>query len=116
VSAVPEPGYSARVTPPAFQYELDEGRGVLALQGELDDPASTELRNAIAKATGELRSDLTVDLGKVTFMPSPAIGVLATSQAKALLNGATITFVAPEGSVAARLLTICSLDYVAALD
>jgi anti-anti-sigma factor len=104
------------VTAPGFRYKLDEDRGVLALHGELDDPASIELRTAIATATKQLTSDLAVDLSDVTFMPSPAIGVLATSQADARHNGATITLVAPDGSVAARLLTICALDYVAALD
>ena len=61
---------------------------VLALHGELDEPASTELRETIMKATIELTSDLTIDLADVTFLPSPAIGVLATSQAGARSNGA----------------------------
>jgi anti-anti-sigma regulatory factor len=64
------------------------------------------------KVTKELTTDLTIDLADVTFLPSPAIGVLATSQAGARSNGAVITFVAPAGSVSARLLTICALDYV----
>jgi anti-anti-sigma factor len=100
------------VAAPPFTYDLDEVRGVLALHGELDAPASTELRHTIAKATGALTSDLAIDLGDVTFLPSPAIGALASSKAGARLHGATITFVAPAGSVAARLLTICALDYV----
>jgi len=64
------------------------------------------------KATVELTSDLAIDLTDVTFLPSPAIGVLATSQADARSHGAPITFVAPAGPVSARLLTICALDYV----
>jgi anti-anti-sigma factor len=100
------------VASPLFTFDLDEVRGVLALHGELDVPASTELRHTIAKATGELTSDLAIDLADVTFLPSPAIGALASSKAGARLHGATITFVAPAGSVAARLLTICALDYV----
>ena len=110
------PGYCAQVTTPGFRYDLDRERGVLALHGELDEPASRELREAIVTATDDMTTSLAIDLGDVSFMPSPAIGVLATSQAGAGRNGATITFVAPEGSVAARLLTICALDYVAALD
>jgi anti-anti-sigma factor len=103
------------VTASAFHYDLDESRGVLVLHGELDELSSSRLRSTIAKATHELSSDLAIDLGDVTFMPSPAIGVLASSKAAARQHGATITFVAPPGSVAARLLTICSLDYVEAL-
>ena len=100
------------MTSPAYHYDLDSQRGVLALHGELGDPASTELRGTIMKATGELTSDLAIDLADVTFLPSPAIGVLASTKAGARRHGATITFVAPPGSVAAKMLTICALDYV----
>lgn len=99
-----------------FHYELDSDRAVLAVHGELDDPAATELRSAIAEASSQLTTDLAIDLGAVSFMPSPSIGVLATSQAEARRNGATITLVAPRGSVAARLLTICALDFETTLD
>ncbi|WP_028651012.1 STAS domain-containing protein [Nocardioides halotolerans] len=102
------------ITP--FSFDLDEDRRVLVLHGELDEVASGNLRTTISKATDELSSDLAIDLGDVTFMPSPAIGVLASSKAVARQNGATITFVAAPGSIAARLLTICSLDYVESLD
>jgi anti-anti-sigma factor len=98
-----------------FSYDLDEEQSLLVLHGELDEHASTELRETIMKATRELTSDLAVDLADVTFLPSPAIGVLATSKTDARSHGATITFVAPAGSVSARLLTICALDYVEAL-
>lgn len=101
---------------PALRYELDEDRAALTLHGELDDPASAELRTVIAQGSREMTADLRIDLSDVSFMPSPAIGVLATSQAKARRNGARIALVAPEGSVAARLLTICALDYVTGLD
>jgi anti-anti-sigma factor len=99
-----------------FRYDLDRDHGVLALHGELDEPGSSELRDAIAEGTDGLTGSLAIDLSDVSFLPSPAIGVLATSQSGARNNGARITLVAPEGSVAARLLTICALDYVTALD
>jgi anti-anti-sigma factor len=103
------------VAPSAFSYDLDQEHGVLALHGELDEPASSQLREAIETATSELTANLAIDLGDVTFLPSPAIGVLAASQAVARRNGATLTLVAPEGTVAARLLTICAIDYVTTL-
>ena len=99
-----------------FHFDLDEERAVLTLHGELDEPVIAELRETIAKATHELTSDLAIDLAHVTFMPSTAIGVLATSQAEARHRGGTVTFVAPAGTVAARLLTICALDYVESVD
>jgi anti-anti-sigma factor len=103
------------VTSPPFTYDLDHELGVLVLHGELDELASTELRETIRKASDELTTDLAIDLTDVMFLPSPAIGVLAASKADARGHGATLTFVAPAGSVAARLLTICALDYVEAL-
>lgn len=100
------------MTSPQFRYDLDEDRGLLTVHGDLDERATVELRDTIAKTTAELTSSLAIDLADVTFMPSPAIGVLATSQAKARRNGADIVLVAPAGTVAQRLLAICALDHV----
>ncbi len=96
---------------PAFQAEFDEGRGLLVVHGELDEPATVELRDQLGKVTKEYTQSLGLDLGDVTFMPSPAIGVLATSQAKLRRNGGDLVLVAPEGTIAQRLLTICGLDH-----
>lgn len=98
-------------TTEAFGYDFDTKRRLLVVRGELDEVATLELRETINNLTGTLTADLAIDLGEVTFMPSPAIGVLAAARAGAERNGATISFVAPAGSMAARLLTICGLDY-----
>ena len=98
-----------------FSHELDETRDVLTLHGELDEIASVELRDILTKVTGEFTSGVAIDLTDVSFMPSAAIGVLASSREKARRNGATITLVAPDGTLAARLLTICALDHVEAV-
>jgi anti-anti-sigma factor len=104
------------VTSPEFRYDLDEDRGLLVVHGELDEPATVELRETLGKATEEFTQRLAVDLAGVTFMPSPAIGVLATSQAKTRRNGADLVLVAPTGTIAQRLLAICALDHVTSLD
>ena len=98
-----------------FRCDVDEPRRLVTVHGELDEPATVELRDAIATASADLTETLSVDLSEVTFMPSPAIGVLATSQAKARRNGADVVLVAPEGTIAQRLLTICALDHVGSL-
>ncbi len=103
------------MTSSTFGFDHDLARAVLVVHGDLDEPATIELRETIVKATDELRSPLAIELTDVTFMPSPAIGVLATSQDKARRNGADITLVAAPGSMAARLLTICAIDHVDAL-
>jgi anti-anti-sigma factor len=103
------------VTSSEFGYDLDPARALLVVRGDLDEPATIELRETLTKATDEFRSALAIDLTDVTFMPSPAIGVLATSQDKARRNGVDIRLVAAPGSMAARLLTICAIDHVDAL-
>jgi anti-anti-sigma factor len=103
------------VTEDPFTYDLDSDRDVITLRGELDEVATVELREVLTKITGEFSSDLAIDLEHVTFMPSPAIGVLASSREKARRNGATMRFVAPDGTIAARLLTICGIEYAESL-
>ena len=98
--------------PDPFRYDLDDTRGVLTLHGELDEVATVELRELLTKVTDEFTTYLAIDLGDVSFMPSVAIGVLASSREKARNNGTTIVLVAPEGTLTARLLTICALDHV----
>jgi anti-anti-sigma factor len=100
------------VKPDPFQYDLDDRRGVLTLHGELDEIATVELRELLTKITDEFTRDLAIDLADVSFMPSPAIGVLASSREKARQHGASIILVAPAGTLTARLLTICALDHV----
>ena len=67
------------MTSPSFTHDLDEGQSVLVLHGELDEPASAELRETIMKVT-KLTTDLTIDLADVTFLPSPATPVEELSQ------------------------------------
>ena len=98
--------------PDQFRYDLDDNRGVLTLHGELDEVATVELRELLTKVTDEFTADLAIDLADVSFMPSVAIGVLASSREKARRNSATILLVAPAGTLTARLLTICALDHV----
>jgi anti-anti-sigma factor len=99
------------VTSSAFRFELVDARRLLIAHGDMDEPATLELRETLAKATDQLTAGLTIDLTDVDFLPSSAIGVLATAQAGARRNGATITFVAADGSVAQRVLTICGLKH-----
>ena len=99
------------MTSPDFRFDLDDDRRVLVAHGDLDEPATFELRALLASATDQLTTGLTIDLTDVEFLPSSAIGVLATAQTGARRNGAAITFVAADGSVSQRVLTVCGLDY-----
>jgi anti-anti-sigma factor len=99
------------VTSPDFRFDLDDDRRVLVAHGDLDEAGTFELRSVLAQATDQLTTGLTIDLSDVDFLPSSAIGVLAKAQTGARRNGATITFVAVDGSVSQRVLTVCGLDY-----
>ena len=103
------------MTEPDFRYDLDRERAVLTLHGELDEVATVQLREQLTNDTDGFTSGLAIDLTEVTFMPSPAIGVLASAVEKARRNGATIALVAPDGTIAGRLLTICALEHLPAL-
>jgi anti-anti-sigma factor len=103
------------VSTPAFRYDLDQDRSLLIAHGDLDEPATVGLRETITTATDELSGDLTIDLSDVDFLPSSAIGVLATSQAGARRKGSTVSFVATDGSIAQRVLSVCGLDYLEAV-
>lgn len=95
----------------AFTFEIDDESSRLVLHGDLDEGATVRVRMLLKKVTEGLTRDLTVDLVDVDLLPSSAVGVLANAQDTASKQGATLTFVAAEGTIAARVLTICGLAY-----
>ena len=98
--------------PAEFSTDLDTDTSLLVLRGEVDEGACILLRQEIGEATAGLTKPLRIDLTEVTFLPSAAVGVLATSRATAAKNGADIELVAQEGTIAQRVLTICGLPHV----
>jgi anti-anti-sigma factor len=95
----------------AFSYEVGDGSGRLVLHGDLDEGATVQVRMLLKEVTGGLTRDVVVDLSDVDLLPSSAVGVLANAQDTAAKQGAQLTFVAVEGTIAARVLTICGLSY-----
>jgi anti-anti-sigma factor len=95
----------------AFSYEVSEESGRLVLHGDLDEGAAVQVRMIVKEATDGLTRDLAVDLTDVDLLPSSAVGVLANVQDTATKQGATLTFIAADGTIAARVLTICGLSY-----
>jgi anti-anti-sigma factor len=97
-----------------FSYEIDDGSGRLVLHGDLDEGATVQVRMIVKEVTDGLSRDLTIDLTDVDLLPSSAVGVLANAQDTAAKQGATLGFVAADGTIAARVLTICGLPYAEA--
>jgi anti-anti-sigma factor len=94
----------------AFTYESDDA-GRLTVHGDLDEGAVYQFRTLLGELTDGLTSDLTVDLSDVDLLPSSAVGVIANAQDGARKNGAALSLVASEGTISARVLTICGLAY-----
>ena len=97
-----------------FSYEIDDEPARLVLHGDLDEGTTLQVRMLLNEATEGLTRDLAVDLTDVDLLPSSAVGVLANAQDTAGKQGAALTFVAADGTIAARVLTICGLPYVEA--
>jgi anti-anti-sigma factor len=95
----------------AFSYEVSDGSERLVLHGDLDEGVTVQVRLLLKEISNGLTRDLTVDLTDVDLLPSSAVGVLANAQDAAVKQGATLRFVAADGTIAARVLTICGLSY-----
>jgi len=95
----------------AFTYESDNEAGRLTLHGDLDEGATFQFRELLADLTDGLTRDLTVDLSDVDLLPSSAVGVIANAQDSARKQGAALSLVASEGTISARVLTICGIAY-----
>jgi anti-anti-sigma factor len=94
-----------------FNVVLDDAASVLAVSGEVDEVAAGELRTAIEKHSDGFTAPLAVDLSDVTYLPSAAVGVLATARQRSTTSGATLELVAADGSIAQRVLAVCALPY-----
>ena len=95
----------------AFSHDFDEQSGRLVLHGDLDEGATVQVRMLVTEITAGLTRDLTIDLTDVDLLPSAAVGVLANAKDTAGKQGATLGLVAADGTIAARVLTICGLPY-----
>lgn len=94
-----------------FSVELDDSASSLVVVGEVDEPHAAALRDAIEHHSGSFSRDLVLDLSRVTYLPSVAVGVIATSRQKLQAAGAALELVASDGSIAQRVLTVCALPY-----
>lgn len=90
--------------------------GVLTVSGSVDEYAVLALRNALREHTDDYRTSLAVDLSDADYLPSVAVSVLVTAMRSAEENGASLTLVAKDGTIAQRVLLVCALPYRHSLD
>jgi anti-anti-sigma factor len=95
----------------AFSYETTDDSGRLILHGDLDEGATYQFRELLGELSDGLSRDLVIDLTDVDLLPSSAVGVLANALDTARKKDATLSLVAADGTISARVLTICGLPY-----
>jgi len=104
-------GYSHAVDEQTYSSSFDETSSVLTVRGEIDEGAGVVLREELTKYSQDFERHVTVDVSAVEYLPSLAVGVLATARRKADQAGVGLGLRAEEGSLAQRVLTICGLDH-----
>ncbi|MEV7428421.1 STAS domain-containing protein [Nocardioides sp. NPDC092400] len=85
--------------------------GVLTLGGSIDEYAVAALRTAVQEHSAGGTRALAVELSNVDFLPSVAVGVLATGLRQADQNGVDFALVAAPGTIAHRVLFITGMPY-----
>lgn len=93
-------------------FAFIETTGVLTVSGDLiDEESVVDLRTALAQHSSDSSRDVVLDLSAVTFLSSLAVGALAIAREEALGAGVSFEMVAPDGSVAQRILKVCAMPY-----
>jgi anti-sigma B factor antagonist len=108
---------SARAT---GEFRIDEERlgsriVVIAIHGDADLTAASELRDRLGEAIEEGPSGLVLDLSGATFLDSMALGVFLSSMKRLRARGGRFRVVAPHDDIR-RIFELTLLDRVFDLD
>jgi len=100
-------------TPP-FRVELlrpCDGVAVVALQGEVDIHSASQFKGALFQAVSEGARRVIIDLTKVCFMDSTALGVVVSGLKAIKVHGGGLDIVCPKQSIRG-ILAATGLDQV----
>jgi anti-anti-sigma factor len=97
-----------------FVASYDAETGTLALSGILDDLSLAEMCAALDAATAAHTRDTVVDLSEVDFLPSMALGALATTLKGMRTAGCSFVITTAPGALAHRVLKISGLPFTVA--
>ncbi|HLA36290.1 MAG TPA: STAS domain-containing protein [Rhodocyclaceae bacterium] len=78
---------------------MTEGRAVIHLQGRFDFNAHREFREAVDNATTNTTGEIAVDLARVEYLDSSALGMLLMLRDKAKGLGREVALVGCRGAV-----------------
>lgn len=93
------------MTRASFACTFDESTRTLTLVGDVDEAGAHELRRQLAALMRDQASSVIMDLSSVRSLPGVAVGEIAAARAGMRARFATITLVAPQGSVAHSALS-----------
>lgn len=94
-----------------FTADYDDAAQLLTVTGEVDEAASTTLRELIGSSTADHSRSIGIDLTAVTYLPSVAVGILARTQKDAADAGHPVDLLATDGTIAQRVLQVCGLPH-----
>jgi anti-sigma B factor antagonist len=107
----PAPGAALHTPAPGClirERELDGGERLLEVAGELDLSSAPRLKWALAAALEDGAREIIVDLSRVGFIDSTALGVLVGAQ-RSLHGGARMAIACPHAHLM-RILELTGLD------
>ena len=91
-----------------------EGRPEVALAGELDVHAASQFREALLRAMEGGAVRVVVDLSRVTFIDSTALGVLVGGVTQLRTVNGTLDVICPNQEIR-RIFEVTGLDHVLAI-
>jgi anti-sigma B factor antagonist len=104
-----------RGTAPLQLFVSGEGTARLIVAGELDGATAVLLSEQLRQLMADLASDLTIDIGLVTFIDSTGLSLLLSLHKQIRASRRTLT-VADPTPMARRLLEITGLDRVLTIE
>ena len=95
----------------ALSVTASPGRARVVLRGEVDLPVAVAFRARLRELLVAGHTEVVVDLSRVTFMDSSALGVLVSAQRQTRIFRGSLALESPSAPVT-RLLSLTSLDKV----
>jgi anti-sigma B factor antagonist len=99
---------------PQFRVELEQASdsvSVVTLEGEIDIYSAPRFKEALLRGIEDGARNIVVDLGKVTFIDSTALGVLVSGAKRVRPQNGTLDIVCSDENII-RIFEITGLDRI----
>jgi len=99
-----------------ISVEPQRGVTVAAIDGELDIASVGDVKETLMRAVDGGAPGLVLDLTRVRYLDSAAVGVLFELAERLRGSGQTLRLVLPDGALMRKTLLLTGVDRVAAID